>query len=136
MAHSAELRRLRDDIHTLDASVHQDIYELIPKDIVSQNGNGAFFDVCQLTEDCLENVKSVVQYAKAVRGKLEDHDRKMFENAQQLVSGPIETDVASSSAPNDEPNKYVALCDGEEAFCTRMENGCITKPAKGVFVKK
>lgn len=135
---SSELKRLRDDIQSLDHSVHQDIYDHLPKSIVSQNFNGAFFDMCQVDEDCLNNIKTVVKYAKAVRGRLDAHDRKMFENAQQLVSGPVETDpvcVGSRVVPVEEATVFDP-CDGEQSFCTRMENGCVTRPAKGVFVKK
>lgn len=135
----AALKRLRDDIQALDPSVHHDIFNHLPTEIVSQNYNGAFFDMCQLDEECLDKIKSVVQYAKAVRGKLDDHDRKMFESAQQLVSGPVETEADSALSVKDgtsEEAKLFSPCDGEEAFCTRMETGCVTKPAKGVFTKK
>jgi len=136
----SDLKRLRDDIHSLDHSVHQDILDQIPPAIVSRNCNGAFFDMCQLDEASLKNIVSVVRYAKAVRGKLEDHDRKMFESAQQLVSGPVETDAgctqSKASGAEEECKSVFNTCDGEEAFCTKMETGCITKPAKGVFVKK
>jgi hypothetical protein len=138
-ASRSDLKRLRDDIQSLDHSVHQDIYEHLPKAIVSQNFNGAFFDMCQIDDKCLNKIETVVRYAKAVRGKLDDHDRKMFESAQQLVSGPVETDPVCTGARPTGPVEESTVfnpCDGEEAFCTRMETGCVTKPAKGVFVKK
>lgn len=134
-----ELKRLRDDIQGLDISVHQDIMEHLPKDNISRNANGVFFDICQIDEGSLEKIRGIVQYAKAMRGKLDDHDRRMFENAQQLVSGPVDTDTcptATESEDKGDTQIFGATCDGEEAFCTRMETGCVTKPAKGVFIKK
>ena len=137
-----DLCRLRDDIHSLDAGVHHDILQHLDKGIVTQNGNGVFFDVGKLSEASLARIKHVVDYAKAVRGRLEDHDRKMFESAQRLVSGPVETTNDNAAVQDEQVNtggeggQYGSICDGEEAFCTRMEDGCVSKPAKGVFLKK
>lgn len=139
-----ELRRLCDDISHLGSGVHADILKHLDHSMLTRNGNGVFFDLADVSQDTLARVKKVVEYAKGTHAKLAEHDRKLFENAQRLVSGPIGTvadlDAANgagqSSPASAGPPPGVPKTEGEEAFAVKMETGCVSKPAKGVFSKK
>lgn len=137
-----ELRRLCNDIGALGPSVHADILRHVNATLLTTNGNGVFFDMADLDSIQLANVRGVVDYAKGMRARLEEHDRKLFENSQQLVSGPIDTTPDADSQgngggpPSGGTGGMLGPVEGEEAFAVRMERGCISKPAKGVFAKK
>ena len=137
-----ELRRLCDDIQTLGPCVHTDILKHVGAASLTRNGNGVFFDMADLEAEQLSRIREVVEYAKGTRVRLAEHDREMFENAQRLVIGPVETSAEAENGSGREGSGAVLATgpmgpsEGEEAFCTRMEAGCVAKPAKGVFVKK
>ena len=135
-----KLRRLCDDIHALDAGVHGDILKHVDERYVTRNANGVFFDISEVPAAQLNKIREIVQYAKGMRGQLAEHDREMFESAQRLVSGPVDVggDIDPFAARNsvDSASAVFASCEGEEAFCTRMEDGCVSRPAKGVLIKK
>lgn len=138
-----ELRRLCDDISQLGPGVHADILKHLDPSMLTRNGNGVFFDMADVCQDTLARIKEVVEYAKGTHEKLAEHDRKLFENAQRLVSGPIGTvadvDPATgwqSSTSSAALPPCAPKTEGEEAFAVRMETGCVSKPAKGVFFKK
>lgn len=135
-----ELRRLCDDIHSLGPCVHADIKRHVDPEMLTKNGNGLFFDMADLSDDQLKHIRHVVDYAKGTRVRLAEHDHEMFLNAQRLVSGPIEThsevdETNARGAPSGLAGS-TGPCEGEEAFAVQMEAGCVSKPAKGVFVKK
>lgn len=127
-----QLVRLCEDIKTLDASVHADILVHVGEANVTRNENGVFFDMRALGADALARIRAIVSYAISTQEPLRRHDLVMFQNAQRLASAPVGPGRA------DEPASSLNLpaSEGEEAFCTRMEPGCIAKPAKGVFLKK
>lgn len=127
----AELKRLCNDIATLDSGVHDDILCHVDPSLLSTNANGTFFDISQVSPEKLSKIKSIVEYAKGTRGRLAQHDREMFETAQRLVSGPV--DICGDQKPSEQP---VPHAEGEEAFCMRMDDGCVCKPAKGLLLKK
>jgi hypothetical protein len=118
-----------------------DILKHVDTSRLTRNGNGVFFDMSDLSKDQLSHIREVVEYAKGTRIRLAEHDREMFENAQRLVIGPVETsgDAEASSSRDGVVTASAGPAgpsEGEEAFCTRMEAGCVAKPAKGVFLKK
>ena len=95
----------------------------------------------RILSETVDRIREVVEYAKGMRSRLADHDREMFESSQRLVSGPVDTAGEERGAACGGSSDAVACArirqgEGEEAFCVRMETGCISKPAKGVFVKK
>lgn len=162
----SELRRLCDDIHSLDSDVHADIIKHLDEAALTRNANGVFFDLASLDRETVERVRGAVEYAKSMRERLAEHDRELFESSQRLVSGPICTGSEDTSAATTLQRSSSAALgataqgpvppqangsnastantgslgerarEGEEAFCVRMEQGCIAKPPKGVFLKK
>jgi len=131
-----ELRRLCDDIQSLGPCVHTDILKHVDPSILTRNGNGVFFDMADLGPQQLANIREVVAYAKGTRARLAEHDKEMFKSAQRLVMGPVETGADSEVGAGAPASCAAGPSEGEEAFCTRMEAGCVAKPAKGVFLKK
>jgi hypothetical protein len=134
------LRRLCDDISLLDADVHSDIVKHIEPGLLTHNGNGVFFDMTCVDSATIEGIRGVVEYAKGMRNRLAEHDREIYESSQRLVSGPVDTacdEQRSGHAGQGElACASVRQGEGEEAFVVRMESGCVSKPAKGVFLKK
>ena len=142
MTHT-ELRRLCDDVTQLGSDVHEDILKHVDPQMLTRNGNGFFFDLADVEPDRLARIKEVVDYAKGTRAKLAEHDRALFESAQRLVAGPIETmseelaaGASSGAAHGSAAANGGLVLEGEEAFKTAMESGCVSKPAKGVLLKK
>lgn len=138
---NTELRRLCDDIAQLDSGVHQDILQHVPPALLTRNGNGVFFDLTDVSPANTSKIKDIVEYAKSTKIRQAEHDRNLFESSQHLVAGPIETvqDDAHGAKPVAHGAAAAnggAVVDGEEGFKTAMESGCVSKPAKGVLVKK
>ena len=133
------LRRLCDDISLLDADVHADIVKHIDPSLLTRNGNGVFFDMTCLSAATVDSIRSVVEYAKGMRNRLAEHDREIYESSQRLVSGPVDTacdERIGHAGQSDLACNNARQGEGEEAFVVRMESGCVSKPAKGVFLKK
>jgi len=128
------LRRLCDDIQSLESGVHADIVKHLDEKLLTRNANGVFFDIASVSEDTLNKIRDIVTYAKGMRTRLAEHDREMFESSQRLVSGPVDT--VTDERPLCEGVMDVRRGEGEEAFCVRMEHGCVSKPAKNVFLRK
>lgn len=144
-AYHRRLVELCESVRTLGPSVHEEILARIGEDGVTRNANGAFFDLAELDDRRLEAVESAVAYAQSTQGYLRQHELVMFENVQNLMSGPIApADVAARDARGGAADAdadaaaaaAAARCEGEEAFCVRMDACCAPKPAKGVFVRK
>lgn len=125
----------------LGPSVHEEILAQIGDEGVTRNANGAFFDLVSLNDERLAAVERIVEYARSTQGTLRQHDLDMFENAQNLVSAPVAPaspdDARGDAGGADEVDAVAAArCEGEDAFCVRMDACCAPKPAKGVFVRK
>jgi hypothetical protein len=126
------LRKLASEIEVLDQDVHDDIMRFLKPSQTTVNENGVFFDLAKLDPGQIEGIRSVVQYVRTTSASQGERDRALFETSKQLASNSFHI--------NNENHRDVdvreRVTDGEEAFCQKMESGCVAKTAKGVFVKR
>jgi hypothetical protein len=127
------LRKLVSEIEVLDQDVHDDIMRFLKPSQTTVNENGVFFDLAKLDPGQIEGIGAIVQYVRTTSASQGERDRALFETSKQLASSSFHINNDNQTRDVDVRER---VTDGEEAFCQKVESGCVAKSAKGVFVKR
>lgn len=90
-------RQLERNISMLSSNEHREILALLPPELVSTNGNGAFCDLATLPEDVLGRVRAFVAFSVENNVQLEAYDRGMQETAALLNCALPATTVCAAA---------------------------------------
>jgi uncharacterized protein (DUF2235 family) len=127
------LRKLASEIESVDQDVHDDILRFLKPHQMTVNDNGVFFDLGKLESQQVEGIAEVVRYVRTTSESQGKRDKELFESSKQLASN---TFLIHSDSQNVKADARERISDGEDAFCQKMESGCVAKSAKGVFIKR
>ena len=76
-----ELRKqLLDEIKSLSKEEYYELFRIIKKNNVdySENSNGIFFDLCSISQEIFEKIKSFIEYSKAQKKSEEDRTNTLY----------------------------------------------------------
>lgn len=124
----AEIKRLRDDISTLDSAVHYEILKEVDHDVVTFNVNGAFFDMRALDRDSLGRIRRLVDHAVVTKQDLELHEHVMHDHAMRLSIRDVACSAGGEAPPPAAPAPAPA-----PAVQDKRSPGA--KAHRGVFLK-